>query len=137
MRDVDFSRFYVEEEDFERYKELEADESFALTHHPEVFLLSACLGYEFGLREELERPKALTLRSSFLNLEGAPEIYDAFRIIARKENFVDADGGLRVNGLIEQFAKGGFSKLYRDVVAGQAAKNQALVNYMMLKLEPE
>lgn len=137
MRDVKFSRFYIEEEHFDLYQEIESDPSFALEHHPEVFLLSACLGYECAMKSELSKPKELTLLSSFLNLEGAQEIYDAFRVCAQKLEFTDRDGSLKVNTLIEQYAKSGFEKLYFEILAGPVKKDEALVNHMMLKLRPE
>lgn len=135
MKDVAFDRFYVEEEDFDLYNELEEDKELSLNNHPEVFILSACIGYEYNLRERLLKPKALTGKLPVFNLEHGQAIYDAFKCIAKLHNEVDENGNLKVNTLMEEYAKGGFKKLYTEILNEPGEKSDNLLNYMLLHLK--
>jgi hypothetical protein len=139
MKEAIFSRFYVEEKDFELYKELEGADDFIFRHHPELLLLSACIGYYFSLSKELENPKPLTLKAPVLNV-GVDEdifgntIYEAFKSIAEKEGKLDESGRIKVNTIIEEYAKAGFKKLY-EVLNEPGNKNENLLNFMLLYLD--
>ena len=135
MQEVAFDRFYVEKDDFEIYKEIEKDKEFVLNNHPEIFLLSACIGYKYNLREKLVKREQLTQKSSVLNLENAPIIYDAFKCIATEKNEIDEEGNLKVNTMMEECAKGGFRKLYKEILNKTGKKTDNLQNYMMLYLD--
>lgn len=135
MIEAAFDRFYVEKEDFDLYKELEKDEEFPLNHHPEVFILSACIGYEYNLRERLLKREQLVLKSPVVNLEHGQAIYDAFKCIAKLNNEVDENGNLKVNTLMEEYAKGGFKKLYNEILNEPGKKSANLLNYMLLHLK--
>ncbi len=136
MIEANFDRFYVDDEDFERYLELEKDDSFPLAkNHPQIFLLSACIGYKYDLRKELTKPKQLTQKTSVLNLEHGPIIYDAFKLIAYKKGEVDNDGCVIVKTIMEEYAKGGFKILYDEILSAPSSKLDNLVNYMLLNLE--
>ena len=134
MIEAFFDRFYVEKEDFDLYDELEKDKEFPFTYHPEIFLLSACIGYKYNLRVPLEEPKQLTQKTSVLNLEYAPTIYDAFKSIAIIHKELDENGHLKVKTIMEEFAKGGFRKLYGEILGNSSKKGENLLNYVLLNL---
>lgn len=135
MKEVAFDRFYVEKEDFDLYKKLEEDEEFPLNNHHEVFILSVCIGYKYNLREKLSEPKPLTGKLPILNLDYGQAIYDAFKCIAKLNNDVDENGNLQVNLLMEEYAKGGFNKLYNEILSEPSNKSDNLLNHMLLNLE--
>lgn len=135
MKEVTFDRYYVEEKDFDLYNELEGNKEFVLHNHPEVFILSACIGYKYNLRERLLKRKALTLKASILNLDCGQTIYDAFKYVAKLNNDVDENGNLRVNTLMEEYAKGGFNKLYNEILSEPSKESDNLLNYMLLHLQ--
>lgn len=131
LEEVYFDRFYIEKEDLEKYKEIENDKEFALKNHPELFFLSACMGYRHGKREQLIKREQLTLKSSVLNLHNGSVIYDAFKYIALENNEVDNDGKLKVNAIIEEYAKGGFKKLHDDIIKMPSKKNESLITRIL------
>ena len=135
MKEVIFDRYYVEEEDFDLYNELEENKEFVLHNHPEVFVLAVCIGYKYNLREKLLKRKALTLKSSLQNMDYGQTIYDAFKCIATLNNEVDENGNLRVNTLMEEYAKGGFNKLYNEILSEPSNKSDNLLNHMLLDSE--
>ncbi len=137
MNEVFFDRFYIEDSQFEKYEQLENDSYFPLRNHPEIFLLSACIGYKNNLRYNLDKKKQLTQKSSVLNLDYAIEIYNSFKIITEINNELDEDKKLKVNTLIEEYAKGGFDKLYNDVLSSNKPINnkEKLISYILLYLQ--
>lgn len=134
MREADFDRFRVEESQRELYLAVEADETFPLSNHGPLLLLAACVGYTYNERAKLQKPKELVLKSVFLNCDGAETAYSAFKFVAGKEQFVDESGNLKVNTLIEEYAKAGFDKLYNEILSEPGPKANALLNHMMLHL---
>lgn len=134
MQEVVFDRFYVERDDFERYKEIEDNPKVPLKDHPEIFLLSACIGYRYNLREALVRRSQLTQKQSVTNIEFAPTIIEAFRQIAISIKEVDEEGKLRTNVLMEEYAKGGFRKLYSEILGKTEKNKENLLSYLLLHL---
>lgn len=137
MKEVNFDRFFVEKDDFERYKELEKDPSFAIKqqHHPELFLLAACIGYRYNLSEPLINKEGLTMKTSVLNSEKGIIIYQAFKIIAMEKNDIDDDGNLKVNTIMEGYANGGFKKLYYEFLNIPNNRDESLINKILLEIE--
>ncbi len=136
MKEAPFDRVHVEEADFDVYLALEADDKFPLKNHNEIFLLSACIGYQFGIRLQLDKPKQLTGKTAVLNLEQAQIIYDAFVHIASKNGEIDDEGLVCVRNIMEEYAKGGFKKLSEEMLDGSNNKGENLANYMMLHITP-
>ncbi|MBI4650348.1 hypothetical protein HY745_03490 [Candidatus Desantisbacteria bacterium] len=134
MIEAFFDRFYVEKEDFDLYTNIESDREFPFNNHPEIFLLSACIGYKYNLRIPLEDPKQLTLKTSVLNLENALTIYEAFKSIAFINNELDENGYVTVKTIMEEYAKGGFRKLYSEILSNSPKKGENLLNYVLLNL---
>lgn len=134
MIEAPFDRFYVEEEDFDLYADIESDKEFPFSYHPEIFLLSACIGYKYNLRLPIEDPKQLTQKTSVLNLEYAQIIYDAFKSIATIHKELDENGYLKVKTIMEEYAKGGFRKLYSEMLGNSPKKGENLLNYVLLNL---
>ena len=132
--EVKFDRFYVEEDQFPKYSELESDSNFFCNNHPELFLLSACIGYQYNLRQKIEKKVALTLKNSFINQDFANDLYAAFKIIAENQNEFDQDNNLKINTIIEEYANGGFNKLYNELLNGPGRNNDKFLNFLMLQL---
>ena len=135
MDTVEFDRFYVEEEDFSLYNDLEKDKDFIFSgnSHPNLFLLSACLGYRIGQKLKLNNRKGLTQKTSVLNVDKAEVIMKAFKIIAEKDGEINESNELLVNKVMEEYAKGGFKKLY-NVLNEPSSKNENLQFYMIREL---
>ena len=134
MKEVEFDRFFVEEEDFSLYTKIEEDGVIPFKKHPEIFMLSACIGYKYGKRESLNKKKELSQKTSFLNLDDAHTIYNAFKLMANKNGELDPDGNIKVNTIIEEYAKGGFRKLVNEILSEYPDKTESLINYMLLNL---
>lgn len=134
MREVQFDRFYVDEADFDEYREIETAKNAVLKNHPEVFMLAACIGYELELRLPLSKPKQLTQKTSVLNLENGTCLYEAFKVITSNNNEVDDDGNVKVNAIIQEYANGGFKKLKQILGEAGSAKDN-LLNYIMLHVD--
>lgn len=134
MKETNFDRVYVEKDDFEKYKELEQDQSFAIKQHPELFLLAACIGYRYNLREPIKHKEGLTMKNSIFNLEFGANIFNAFKIIAMKNNEIDEEGDLKVNVLMEEYANGGFKKLYNEFLNVPNYRDGNLINKILLEI---
>lgn len=134
MQETKFEVFSVEKDDYDLYKLVEEDKNFALNYHPEIFLLSACIGYKYNLREKINKREQLTRKAPVLNLENAAVIFDAFKCIAIENNEIDEDGNFKVNIVMEEYAKGGFRKLYNEVFSKTGNRTENLLNYLMLNL---
>ena len=134
MEDVQFTRFYVEEE--ELYIKIGNNE-FVFNEHASLFLLTACLGYKIGgVRTPLKNRNEYVLSQSFFRAPHAQEIYDAFKQIAIKNNEVNEEGLLKVNTLIEEYAKIGIAKI-REILVNPTKKNEELINYILLEFDSE
>lgn len=134
MKEASFDRFFVEKDDFEKYKELEKDPSFSINQHPELFLLAACIGYKYDLGDPLICKEGLTMKTSVLNLEMGASIYQAFKIITMEKNEIDENGNLKVNTVIEEYANGGFKKLYNEFLNLPNNRDEGLINKILLEI---
>lgn len=132
MKEIPFDRFYIEESDQPLYQQLVEDEDFPIKTLVEIFLLSVCIGYQFNLRESIEKPHPLTMKASFLNNPNADIIYDAFKYVASNRGETDKDGAINTKKIIEEHAKGGFGKLYNEILNTPDSKANSFTNFIML-----
>lgn len=146
MREVKFDRFYIAKEDFEKYQEIEGkkdekegtkedEETSVLKFHPEVFLLAATIGYKYSLREEIDNKHEIVFKRTVMNIEYGELIYNAFKCIALDNDVRDEEGNLKVNTVMEEYANGGFKKLYNEILAEDESNEVNLVNYLMLHFD--
>lgn len=133
MREVTFDRFYVEKEQFDLYNEIEDREDTVFKYHPELFLLAAVVGYKYNLYKPLTTRKQLVQKSAIFNVENADLIYEAFKIISRKKGEIDDEGNIKINAVMENYANGGFTKIYNDILIQRQSEVEDLVNYLMLR----
>ncbi len=136
MDEVQFSRFNVE--DVALYNEIGKEgNGFVFSDNASLFLLAACLGYKIGGdRTPLEGKEGGALYQAFFRVPHAQEIYDAFKQIAIKNNEVNEEGLLKVNTIMEEYAKIGIAKL-KEILTNPNKKNKDLINYILLEIEPE
>ena len=140
MRVINFDRFFVENEKFEIYNEIEEKNGVILKHHPELFLLACTLGYQYSIKKELSSKKGLVRKQSILNVEFdnikyGELIYEAFKYIALQEEKFDQEGNLLVNKLMEEYANAGIEKLKKEIFNKSAKKEEILVNFIMLNID--
>lgn len=133
LTETKFDRFYTDEDLYKKYKELKEDDKVLFDYHPKLFLLSAVIGYKYDLNEELENPKQLVQKSAVFNNEDAEIIYNAFKMITYKKEKRDEDGLLKVKETIEEYAKGGFKKIYKEIfLRKNESKTKDLIDYIMI-----
>lgn len=130
--ETSFDRFYIEESDQTLYQQLVEDEDFPIKTMVEIFLLSLCIGYQFNLRESIEKPHPLAMKASFLNIPNAGIIYEAFRYVAINRHEIEKDGLINIKKIIEEHAKGGFGKLYNEILNTPDSKANSFTNFIML-----
>ena len=133
MQEAKFQVINVEKEDFDLYKLVEDDKSISLSHG-EAFLLAACIGYKYNLREKINKREQLTRVTALLNIDYAQTVFDAFKYLASANHEIDEDGNVIVNTIMEEYAKGGFRKLYNEILNKTGKMSNNLLNYLMLNI---
>lgn len=133
LKEIDFDRFYTDENLFTKYNELKKADNVLYDYYPKLFLLSAVLGYKYNQRKELNRPKQLVQKSAVLNSEYAEIVYNSFKLIAYKEEERDENGFLNVKKVMEEYAKGGFEKIYDEILLRKSdSKTKDLIDHLMI-----
>jgi len=140
LRIINFDRFFVENDKFDIYNDIEDKNGDILKHHPEVFLLACSIGYQYSIKKEITSKKGLVRKQSILNVEFnkinyGELIYEAFKYISIQENDIDDEGNLLVNKTMEEYANGGITKLKNEILNKNAKKEEIIGNYIMLNLD--